>query len=326
MNEVYTAIICGGVLMFLLSYTGWMKYLQKLFTSRIIIVILALIAFTIMPTILQLMFADKSNPLFPLVFSMILVVLLLLAGHFLRGIWKSTVVMWGLLIGSICYRLFMGDTSVAVHTVNNNPTSIFLSGLVFNPGILLSFLFCYVALFINEIGSIQSVGAAINVGELDKRSEKGLRFTGLLNILSGSVGVLGPVDFSLSPGVIMSTGCASRYTLIPAGLALILCAFFPGVIHIFAAIPQPVMGVIMLYLMMTQLASALQMMSQKEAIPNFESCMIIAVPIMISLVIVFMPANVVEAMPAMLRPLLGNGFVVGVIAVLFMEHVLYRKK
>jgi len=326
MNEVYTAIICGGVLMFLLSYTGWMKYLQKLFTSRIIIVILALIAFTIMPTILQLMFADKSNPLFPLVFSMILVVLLLLAGHFLRGIWKSTVVMWGLLIGSICYRLFMGDTSVAVHTVNNNPTSIFLSGLVFNPGILLSFLFCYVALFINEIGSIQSVGAAINVGELDKRSEKGLRFTGLLNILSGSVGVLGPVDFSLSPGVIMSTGCASRYTLVPAGIALILCAFFPGVIHIFTAIPQPVMGVIMLYLMMTQLASALQMMSQKEAIPNFESCMVIAVPIMISLVIVFMPANVVEAMPAMLRPLLGNGFVVGVIAVLFMEHVLYRKK
>ena len=38
----------------------------------------------------------------------------------------------------------------------------------------------------------------------------------------------------------------------------------------------------------------------------------------------FMPVAVAESMPPVLRPLLANGFVMGVIAVLLMEHVIYR--
>jgi xanthine/uracil permease len=45
---------------------------------------------------------------------------------------------------------------------------------------------------------------------------------------------------------------------------------------------------------------------------------------MIALIISFMPVAVAESMPPVLRPLLANGFVMGVIAVLLMEHVIYR--
>ena len=86
------------------------------------------------------------------------------------------------------------------------------------------------------------------------------------------------------------------------------------------------MGIIILYLMMTQLASSLQLMSQKDAAPDFDSCMVIAVPLMIAMIPVFMPASYVAAMPSLLRPLLANGFVVGIITVLIMEHIIYRKK
>jgi xanthine/uracil permease len=66
--EVYTAIISGGVLLFLLSFSGWIKFLQRVFTVRIVIVILALIAFTLAPTILNLLFSDKANAFFSLYF------------------------------------------------------------------------------------------------------------------------------------------------------------------------------------------------------------------------------------------------------------------
>ncbi|MCI1684701.1 MAG: purine/pyrimidine permease [Prevotella sp.] len=326
LSEVGTAMICGGLLIFLLSYTRLMSYLQRVFTSRVIVVILALISVTMMPTILQLIFDGSDKGLFPLWFTLILTLGLLIASRFLKGIWKSTVVLWGMLIGSVCYNLLSGIRPSIPALSSLSGQSLLISHFHLNPGILLSFLFCYIALFINDIGSIQSVGTAINEKDLEKRSKKGLRITGLLNALSGAAGVVGPVDYSLSTGVIMSTGCASRYTMIPTGIALILCSLFPHAIGILTLIPRPVMGIIILYLMMTQLASSFQLMSQKDAAPDFDSCMVIAVPLMIAMIPVFMPASYVAAMPSLLRPLLANGFVVGIITVLIMEHIIYRKK
>jgi len=329
-TEVYTAIICGGALLALISFSGAMKYIANVFTVRIVIVILALIAFTLTPTILKLLFADATNPFFSLCFTFGLAFLMLLGNKLLPGIWKSSIVLWGLVIGSLCYALLIGGTPVLPIeepiTATRAAHSLLLSDLVFDPGIILSFFFCYIALFINELGSVQSVGTAIDLGDMERRTRLGLRFTGFINILSGAMGVIGPVDFSLSPGVIMSTGCASRYTLIPAGVLLIVCAFFPTVILFLSAIPKPVMGVILLYLMTTQLSSAFQLVAQDRALPDFNSCMTIAFPIMIALVVSFMPPTVGASMPPILRPLLANGFVMGVISVLLMEHWVFRKK
>ncbi|MEI3154911.1 MAG: hypothetical protein V8S95_07290 [Odoribacter sp.] len=51
------------------------------------------------------------------------------------------------------------------------------------------------------------------------------------------MGIVGPVDYSMSPGIIAATGGASRYTLVPAGIGLFVCAFFPGFIQVLGAIP-----------------------------------------------------------------------------------------
>ena len=64
----------------------------------------------------------------------------------------------------------------------------------------------------------------------------------MTNVLSGLFGVIGPVDYSMSPGVISATGCASRYTLLPAGAGLILCAFFPSVVGMLVTIPGDLAG------------------------------------------------------------------------------------
>jgi Xanthine/uracil permeases len=327
LSDIYTAVICGGALLFLISYSPWMNFLKGIFTSRIVIVILALIAFTLTPTILGLLFTGQPQPFLVLCLSLGIVFIMLLGNKFLRGVWKSSIVLWGLIIGTVCYVLIFGVQGIAMANSDGVTDSGFLlSGLSFNPGIFLSFLFCYIALFINELGSVQSVGTAINVDHLDRRTKMGLRITGLMNILSGGMGVVGPVDYSMSPGVIMSTGCASRYTLLPAAGLLVLCAFFPGVVSMFAAIPRPVMGIILLYLMSTQISSAFQLIVQREALPDFDSCMIVAFPLMVAIVISFMPSTVVTSIPPILRPLLANGFVMGVITVLVMEHLVFRKK
>ena len=70
-NAVYTAIMVGGLLLAILAYSGFLSRLQYIFTPRIIIVILCLIAFTLSPVILRLTFGDGENSLFHLLFVLL---------------------------------------------------------------------------------------------------------------------------------------------------------------------------------------------------------------------------------------------------------------
>ena len=125
----------------------------------------------------------------------------------------------------------------------------------------------------------------------------------------------------MSPGVIASSLCASRFALLPAGAGLVVCAFAPSLIAVLSAIPNTVIGVILLYLMGTQLAASFQMMSASGGAGRFESYLIIGLPVMVALLFSGIPMSVI---PVMLRPIVGNGFVMGVLAVLLLEHVVFR--
>lgn len=95
--------------------------------------------------------------------------------------------------------------------------------------------------------------------------------------------------------MISATGCASRYTLLPAGAGLILCAFFPSVVGMLVTIPGVVMGAILLYLMATQLAAGLQMLVREKAITDFDSGVVVGLPLMVAFVVVVCPGGSVES-------------------------------
>ncbi len=89
---VYTSILAGGLILFILSISGLFSYLTGLFTSRVVAVILLLIAFTMAPTIMRLIMPSSSPvaPLANLGFALGFVILMLAAGRLLTGIWKSS--------------------------------------------------------------------------------------------------------------------------------------------------------------------------------------------------------------------------------------------
>jgi len=48
-------------------------------------------------------------------------------------------------------------------------------------------------------------------------------------------------------------------------------------------------------------------------------------PILLGTVVAFLPPDVLHTFPAVLRPVVGNGFVVGVAAALILEHGVFRR-
>jgi xanthine/uracil permease len=332
LSTIYTSIAIGGLVLFILSAAGLFNYLKKLFTAPVIATILILVAFTLTPMILNLITSSTAPGLaLPnLVFALVFVFCIFAVNRHVSGFWKSTLIMWALIAGTVVYILLFPQGFEVAKGANTSFIAGFFQNmnfkLSFEPGVIISFLVCFLALSINDLGSIYSVGGLLKPDHMSKRVTRGLSLTGILNFISGLFGVIGPVNFSLSPGVIASTGCASRFTLIPAGVILLGMSFMPPVIAFMGGIPQAVVGSILLYIMCSQLAAGLIMATDTEGGFNFESGLVIGLPLMLSIIISFLPDSIVSTFPVILRPILGNGFVVGVLAVLIMEHLIFREK
>ena len=323
-EAIFPSIAIGGVLIVLLSLSGLMSKVQRAFTPRIVAAIVLLIAFTIIKPIVGMVFSNNDHQLFSMLFAVVVVIAMAVANNLLKGIWKSMVVIVAMILGSVIYYAFTGFPKSFV--TDTLPSTLFLGGVDLDAGIVIAFIFCYIALFINQVGSVQSLGDMVGADNMATRQKRGMVVQGVMNMVAGAMGVIGPVDYSLSPGIVASTSCASRYTVIPAAVLMIILAFIPDAVSVLLTIPQPVMGVVLLYLMSTQIAAGLHMIHSTSATPTFKDGLILAIPIMFTTLLSFAPQSAMYAVPALLRPIVGNGFVMGIIIILLLEHLFLKDK
>lgn len=323
-STIYPSMVIGGAVVTLLAAVGAMKYIQKIFTPRIVAAIVILISFTMAKPIVGLIFADKAHAGLALVSAIVGVAVMAWANKVLRGIWKSMVVILAMILGSLFYYCMTGFPQSFVS--DSVAPQLFPKELHLDAGVVIAFLFCYIALLINQVGSVQSLGEMVGAPDMNRRQNRGLLVTGIMNIVGGAVGVPGPVDYSLSPGVVASTSCASRYTMLPAAVAMIVLSLFPQAVSVLLTIPQPIMGIVLLYLMATQVAAGLEIIHSTKAVLSFNDGLILGLPIMLTVVLSFAPAEAMAAVPSLLRPIVGNGFVMGIIVVLILEHFVLKNR
>ena len=328
-GDIYTSILIGGALLAVLALTGLFAQVRKVFTDRVISAVLLLIAFTLAPTILKLLVAQGSGvqPLPNLVFGLLLLAGMFALHRWLPGIWKATLVVWTMLLGSLFYFLIFPGASHMSFQAQPWMSCGFLVKLDWQPtlnlGVLVSFLVCYLALAINDLGSIQSMNRLLEVQDMDRRIFRGITVTGICNVLSGCLGIIGPVNYSLSPGVVMSTGCASRFTLIPAAIVIGIVGLSPAAIAFLGGVPSVIVGCVMLYILTSQIAAGLLVANQNRVF-QFEDGLVIGLPVLLGTVISFLPTDVLATFPVVLRPVLGNGFVVGTVGAFLLDRTMFR--
>lgn len=331
-EAVYTAMMIGGLVLAVISTTGLFGHLRKLFTTRVVAVVLLLIGFTLMPTVMNLITgaSGRSAPWANLLFALSLTLGLIVLQKNLKGIWKSTLIIWAMFLGSAGYFLIFPEEWLIGNLSGLSPFSFFgqpfVTGFALEPGVLISFLICFLALSINDLGSIETMEEILNPSQMPQRINRGITLTGVANILAGFFGVVGPVNFSISPGVILSTLCASRYTLIPTALLLFLLSFSPAATGLIGIVPSVIIGSVLLYLLCFQVGAGIVLVSKVEGGFQAETGLVIGLPLLLGTMVAFLPVGVIDSFPVTLRPLLGNGFVVGIFTAFFLEGVVFRKK
>ena len=323
-STIFPSMVIGGAMVTLLAIVGAMKYIQKIFTPRIVAAIVLLIAFTLIKPIIGLIFADKAHAGLALVSAIVGVAVMAWANKVLRGIWKSMVVIAAMILGALFYYAMTGFPTEFVR--DTKAPQLLLTEIHLDAGVVIAFIFCYIALLINQVGSVQALGQFVGADGMAKRQKRGLLITGVMNMVAGATGVLGPVDYSLSPGVVASTSCASRYTILPAAVAMVVLAIFPEAVAVLLTIPKPIMGIVLLFLMATQVAAGLEVIHSTKAVLSFRDGLILGIPIMLTSALSFAPSEAMAAVPSILRPIVGNGFVMGIIVIILLEHVILRER
>ncbi|MEW6721116.1 MAG: purine/pyrimidine permease [Thermodesulfobacteriota bacterium] len=327
-DAVYTAAGLCGALLALLSAAGLFDVFRGVFTRRVTATVVLLIAFTLAPTIARLLAGGSAGtPSGRLAFAGPFVFALFLAHRFLPAAVRPFLIVGGMAAGAAAFFGMFGTGEAA--GAGGRPAALapFFSGLTrpeFDPGTIVSFLFCFLAFTLNEIGSMQGLKPLLRPDGMERRTRRGMTVAGIANVVAGALGVIGPVDYTLSPGVIAASGCGSRFPLVPAAVLLLLASFSPAVLGAVGAIPPTVIGGILVYTLAGQVAAGMIAAFQDGSF-RFEDGLVIGLPLLAGTVTAFLPAAALEGIPAMLRPVAGNGFVVGIVTVLVLDR-LFRER
>jgi xanthine/uracil permease len=328
-SSIYTALLIGSFFVCIFGLLDITKKIVTLFTRNIISVVLILIAFTMLPTILKLILSPIGlQPVFNIVIALLLIIILFFFEKNLKGFWKSSLIIWLLLIGTIIYCLIFGSTN-EYNSVNStaffsNYFTDFSPTINIDVGLILTFLICYIALIINDVGSMQSTAHFVGIDSDWKRIKRGIFVTGFSNIIASIMGTIGVVNFSFSPGVLLITKCASKFVLLFTALLLFILSFSPYLLGFISVIPHFLIGTIFFYVMASQISAGLSMLYSHGEF-KYNDGIIVGFSIMLGTMITNLPGHVMSNFPGFLKPFLGNGFVMGILAAFILEHLIYKK-
>src|SRR5215467_7128972 len=123
-------------------------------------------------------------------------------------------------------------------------------GIGFRFSLLIPFLIAGLTASLKTVGDI-TLCQKINDAEwkrTDMRSVSGGLFAnGVGTFLAGLFGGVAQNTVSSSVGLSLATGTTSRSLALPTGLIIIVLAFFPRLAAVFAGMPMPVMGAMLIY-------------------------------------------------------------------------------
>ena len=184
-------------------------------------------------------------------------------------------------------------------------------GLAFDTSLVLPFI---VAAFCSSIKTIGNLTTCQKVNDdgwkrLDVKSVgNGLFAEGLGTMLGGLLGTMGQTTSSGSVGLSVATGATSRQIAFGTGLCFIVFAFLPKIAALFAIMPQPVIGVILMVEIAFVVPTAMQICSSRML--NARRMFVLGISLTFGFGVVIVP-GFGDSFPLWLQPLTKNALAWG---------------
>jgi NCS2 family nucleobase:cation symporter-2 len=197
------------------------------------------------------------------------------------------------------------------------------TGWSFDLGLLPAFLIASLASTLKSVGDL-TLCQKINDADwkrTDMRSVSGGIFAGAIgNGLSGLLGGIGQSTFSSNVGLALATGATSRLIAIPCGILMILLAFLPKLAAFFAAMPDPVMGAILIYVACYMILAGIQVITSRML--DARRIFVVGIALIFGLSVDEVP-GLYRDVPSLIQPLFSSSLAISTVLVVLL-NLLFR--
>ncbi len=267
---IFGAALVGSIVEIVLGFT--MPYIRKYFTPLITGIVVLGIGFSLLHVGVEYMaggtaaIAAGTVEWKSLLVGMLTLLIMLGFNIFGKGMWKSSAILLGLVIGFLIAIPFgMVDTAI----ISQADWFLIPTPLRFGLEFHFEAIFLFGAIYI--ITAMETVGdcAGVTLGGLDREPTSEEVSGSILADAFGSTfaalfGALPNTSFSQNVGIISMTKVVSRYVVMLGAVFLIGSAFIPKFGALFLTIPTPVLGGVLILIFGIIAVNGVRMIGQSN--------------------------------------------------------------
>ncbi|TYP70737.1 uracil/xanthine transporter [Paenibacillus methanolicus] len=316
----------AGLLMAVLGGLGFSRQLTKWFTPVVMSISLFLLAVQLIMHFFEGMLdiqpsGHMNGPVAALSVGIaVLVGILTVKG---RGPLANFSMLIGITAGWIAFDLLFPSAGgkAAVHEASATP--LFPWGAPrLDAGILIAAFIVGLINMSNTVTALHTAGQLYGQAPTEGQHRRSFLITGVSSIIAPLFGQLPFGTFVSSLGLLESTRILHRQALAIGGALFLALGLVPQLGQWFAALPISV-GSAVLFVAYLQMFGTAFRAIQSQGI-DARGFYRIAVPLLLGISIMNTPAAVFAELPLFLRPLVGNGLVVGILASVVLEFLARR--
>lgn len=332
-GTVLGASIVGAILVILLGFSGIYKYIVKHFIPSIVSgTIIMIVGLTLLPSaFVSNIYIEgngltiKQNILLAFITAASLIFFSSLGNYVksFKRIFQISSVIISLAIGTFSAYLMGGFNAQAIKEAKffSLPKILFLDyDIHFDTSAIITMIIIYMVLLAETTGTWYAVSSVINEPLSDKQINKGVIGEGIGCLLAALVGATPVTGYSTNAGIISITGVASRKVFVVASGWFIVLSFLGKLSAIINSIPSAVIGGVFAVVCIIILLNGFRVVKNLDF--SERELYIIGVPLMFTIGLLFIPAELKSSAPQLLQYLIGSPIAVGAIVAIIMNKII----
>ena len=337
LGTVLGASIVGAILVILLGYSGIYKYIVKNYIPSIVSgTIIMIVGLTLLPSaFVSNIYIEgngltmKQNVLLAFITAASLILFSTLGNYVnkFKRIFQISSVIIALAIGTFSAYLMGGFNTQGIKDASffSMPKLLFLDySIHFEISAIITMIIIYMVLLAETTGTWYAVSSVINEPLSDTQVNKGVIGEGIGCLAAALVGTTPVTGYSTNAGIISITGVASRKVFVMASFWFIGLSFLGKLSAVINSIPSAVIGGVFSVVCIIILLNGFRVVKDLDF--SERELYIIGVPLMFTIGLLFIPAELKASAPQLLQYLIGSPIAVGAIVAIIMNKLIPLEK
>lgn len=330
-GSLSVGIVISGIITVVIGLSGLSQFISKWFNHGVMAVFMLLLGIRLNTIFLKGMlgipFGAHSQspqidmPVF-LLSSVVAAFIIIFSIKVSPSIGKYSLLI-GIIGGWILYALLFNQEDALQVTGNMSFEFFPLGAPSFDAGLIILAVIAGLLNTSNTFGALKGTEDIYQTNTSMKQYRRSFTISGLFVMIAGLFGMVPYAPYVSSIGFLNQTKIFDRLPFIIGGAIFMLMGIIPAISNLMAKLPLSIGSAVLFVTYLRLLQSSLQYFAQIQLNPA--NIYRLAVPLFVGICFMSFPSSYFESVPGMLRPLVSNGLLVGILLSLIIENSQSKK-